>query len=322
MPSHHLRDFLFADKFHFSLSRIKSKEKVFGLFSNKNTMWGVSLNTMNTFSVVHGELIHQHTDSFNLNIPERLATYDLFAYRTKLVAQCVVLSFPWSQSFTIVPIKRRTKHVESTELHSCFIGVIEADENTIVTGAKDSSIVVWDSNSAFEARAYIVAHSAQITALAVNDACDLVVSCDATGLLVYSSATTGNFVRSTFLSEPSTKLHISEIGFVVSVSNIDDDTTKSTSVTILDFGGRVIHEFGFEDVTCTASNVFTLRDAFSFMSLGFSDGELKVIDVISGKEAAESQLDEEIVSVAFVEDPMIIACTTVSGLLYNATLLQ
>ena len=72
---------------------------------------------------------------------------------------------------------------------------------------------------------------------------------------------------------------------------------------------------------CTASNVFTLRNADYFVAIGFSNNKFVIIGIITLKVVAESLLSSEAVSIAFLEDGMLIACTTKEGDLFSSKLL-
>lgn len=113
----------------------------------------------------------------------------------------IVASTPWSSSFEVVDsFHGKTIFSSPEDSLPSSITAIAADGTYVITGAQDSSLCVWNTAKK-RMTAQIRAHEHKVICVAYNDVCDLIASVDSAGVFSYSSVRSGNFTRSTKLSE-------------------------------------------------------------------------------------------------------------------------
>ncbi|KAK8877963.1 hypothetical protein M9Y10_004726 [Tritrichomonas musculus] len=171
----------------------------------------------------------------------------------------LVISPPWSQSFSTLDMNTMKKWSPNIkDAHSASVKVIACDieSGVVVTAAEDSSLFVWDIKNKRKIST-IVAHADQIMSVAISSELEVVASCDQSGELIFSSMKTGNFIfkkKLCFHSDASIgirtapkKILLSTLGFVVLIYDcIEEDTSHSTRISLIDMSGRFLNELKLE----------------------------------------------------------------------------
>jgi hypothetical protein len=210
----------------------------------------------------------------------------------------VIISAPWSPIFSISSPSRRKS--ELSAVHSSAITAIAADGDYCVSGAGDSSIVVWDLASE-TVLTHVVAHTSGIAAVAVSSLAEMLVSCDTSGLLVFSALRTGTFLQQMKLEKLPKEILLSYLGFCVLIFEEELETGILTETVLTDFSGRVLAKREYEG-RCTAARIIHNRDASGFLVIAQETNIIYVMSIWDLKQVCIGPIIAHVVDISYYDD--------------------
>lgn len=249
-------------------------------------------------------------------IPQKTSSIDLSSHLKPQrvfidpITKSVIVSAPWSQGFK--------KYHKSTifnqeNAHSTIVTDISVsfDGKYAVTGASDSSLIVWNLSVFGEERiqCHIVAHTEEIKSVAISSQLEIVTSCDIGGTLVYSDLRNGNFLRKIKFDEKPSSMYISDLGFVVLLFNqvLNDESgatsRQKTKVVLLDLGARILNELELEG-RLTSSIVIHNTDSTSFLCIAQETKVLYILRIYDLKTIALTTVNHLVKDMAYCKENM------------------
>jgi hypothetical protein len=237
------------------------------------------------------------TRSAQFEIRSKLSSHRTFVLPAR---NSVVVSPPWSSTFSVFSIVR--KQSETPAVHSSAITAIATDGDYCVTGAGDSSILVWDLTTE-TIITQIVAHTSGIALVAVCAFSEIVVSCDISGTLVFSALTTGNFLQRRKLDRVPDVVLLSPLGFCVFLSWIETDTGFQTEVQLTDISGRPLAKREYAG-KCAASKIIENRDASSYIVMAQETNVVYVLAVWDLRQISIGPVGQNVKDIAYDADTL------------------
>jgi hypothetical protein len=216
------------------------------------------------------------------------------------ISQSVIVSATWSHSLTIASPSRPKSELPT--VHSSAITAMAADGDYCVTGAGDSSIVVWNLTTS-SVEAHVVAHTCGIAALAVCARSEIVVSCDVSGLLVYSGLRTGGFLQKVKLEKVPGKILVSSIGFCVLIVEEETESGIQIEAILLDFSGRLLAKHEVQG-KCTASTIFENKDASAFLVVAQETNVVYIFSLWDLNQVRIGPVVANVIDISYDEDEL------------------
>lgn len=245
---------------------------------------------------------------FKLDFPEALANSVVFEKRSAVIpGGYFVVSNPWYEGFQLLNTKELGnggllyKREREARMLSCVTG----DVGFIVTGGEDSSLTVWDLAQGLIVTS-ISAHSHPIVAVAFSACLDLIVSVDASGLVVYSSTTGQSALK--MKKQHVTSAQIAQCGIVVISSelrNFDDLTTVFEAYNLSQNLLCACRIPGRVDASC----VCTLGDRSEYLCVCMSTGKVYILRFYDLQRMFCGEVPSTVLSCTFsTEANMIVLC--------------
>ena len=285
--------------------------------NNNNNSSNVNLSTKSSFESMENtgnEVQLEFSRSCPIEIPSQLTPQRIFL----TTDFTIIISAPWSQSFDTINTKTSKKWSPITNsCHSASVKAIACDQEygIVVTAAEDSSLFVWDVKKQCK-MSTIVAHVDQIVAVAVSSELEIVASCDQRGELVFSSMKTGNFVFKKKLNfqfdalngsklAPN-KIMLSTLGFVVLMYDcIEEDTSHSTRIILIDLGGRFLGEVKFEG-KFTSSIIIKNQDCSEFLVIAQETKLVYILRIFDLKIVCFGPVTDVIKDMTYSKDDLLL----------------
>jgi WD40 repeat protein len=191
------------------------------------------------------------------------------------------------------------KKFESPASHASAITAIAADGDYCVSAASDSSILVWDLASE-SILTQIVGHTSGIAAVAICAVSEIVVSCDTSANLVFSSMKTGGFLQRQKLERVPDQILLSPLGFCVFLFFIEGEFGFETRVLLTDIQGRSLARKKYEGKT-TACRIIENQDASSFVIVAQETNVLYVLTVWDLRQVAAGPVVSHVMDIGYEE---------------------
>ena len=133
-----------------------------------------------------------------------------------------VYGFPYDFAFYAYAIDHNSiikiKRVHTREITNVILG-----PNYYVTSSGDSSIVVW--NRANHQQNFILSkHQSPVTCIAMNETCDMLVSCAKEGSIVTATLREGRYLRTIFVEKPPKHVLLSSNGRIYVFLELENKT--------------------------------------------------------------------------------------------------
>jgi hypothetical protein len=227
----------------------------------------------------------------------------------------VLIAPRWSPGFTLFSVNRR-RFVPAVT-HSTPISALAVDSHFCVSAASDSSILVWNLETELLVTA-VVAHTSGIAAVAILAKSEMLVSCDISGLLVFSALKTGDFIQKTDLGRVPSRILLSDLGFCLLVFDHHLENGVQTDIVLTDFAGRQLASRELEGI-CTAASLMVNEDASEFFVLAQETNIVYILNVWNLNTVAIGPVSGNVRDMAFSPAEVTLHFLLENGELRTAT---
>lgn len=133
-----------------------------------------------------------------------------------------VYGFPYDFAFFVYAIDQNSliklRRVHTREITNVILGT-----NYYVTSSSDSTVVVW-RRATHQQNFILSKHQSPVTCIAMNETCDMLVSCSKDGSIVTSTVRDGRYLRTIFVESPPKNVLLSSSGRIYVFFELDNKT--------------------------------------------------------------------------------------------------
>ena len=237
------------------------------------------------------------------------AKNDISKHFLIIARKYAVLVPPTANSFTLFNIRSENAAIiNESQPHPGTINAVSADINNdggttelfVASAASDSSLFIYDyiinDRSIQYTRISSMVHKSSIIDVALSYTFDLVASIDKT-TLAFSSLKTGKLIVLTALDVVPSKVVITEVGYVIVLSIIEENGEKATRIDVYDSMCQKIN-YKVRLGECTAMTIYTDPNLEEYAIFSFSDNTYAVMSTFELITVVQGELPQKCISIA------------------------
>ncbi|KAH0787685.1 Beige/BEACH domain containing protein [Histomonas meleagridis] len=271
-------------------------------------IWCSDQNDLN-YAVQSGQIYSTNFDktgfkviskfTFSIQIPPKLSSIGIFNKFTSVRPEDKLFFFasPWSDTFDVVNYAESKGKTQTFRGHSASILSICGGSKYVISAAQDFSLCVWDIQTR-RITGSVHAHFERIECLAYSEELDLIVSVDVSLKFAYSSAINHAFNRSIKVRSLPSYAVISDLGFVILISERKIADNVKTKLSVFDLSQRNLRSKEVDSSVTTYCKC-TFPDRSEYLCLAMKSKDIILLRVYDLKTVAKGWLPNVARSITF-----------------------
>jgi WD40 repeat protein len=294
-----------ADFAQSSTELLQSKTAILSIEMSAHSM--VFINSSFEIIILENGQTTSHQLLINAEITESMVPK--VKYLMQSCRGFVITGTPWDTAFTLSTSHGVPLHIK--RLHTQKLSAVAISKSVYVTGSYDRTLMLWRLQADVKPVPYAIIskHKSHINCLAINEKCDLVVSCSRIGEVITIALGSGTFIRKIEkgIGEPSDVV-IWDDGTVA----IAFTSSNRTVVVVLDQNLNHVSETIFPSIVWTWTAV-SWPNGMNYVVAGMKNNKLAIYELPGIAEVWGEQLDYEISKVALATNPLAMIVGTMCG---------